>query len=257
MRGRWGGTRGSFKFFIQKFYDRINLSSLKSVTSKEDYLDNTKTIEDIKYTDFGGIHNLESTTQFPKNSGPPPPPPPAWSTSFPASVGTGGAGNYGPINIWYRRTIGASVYTAAEIQAATGKTSGDISGLRLFVQSSPLYQPLPNYAIGIKEGSFTSATTNPGNTGYTVVKNPSSESFSAGSTKEFTFNTPFTWNGGDLAIVWAWGQSPTGYSQSGTVTVGSGTFFGRRSDAAGTYVINLDSTNASQADHRPVIQLFV
>ena len=67
MRGRWGGSRGSFKFFIQKFYDKINLSSLKTVTAKEDYLDDTKKIEDIQYTDFGGIHTLDSTVQFSKD----------------------------------------------------------------------------------------------------------------------------------------------------------------------------------------------
>lgn len=256
MRGRWGGARGSFKFFIQKFYDSVNLSSLKSVTPKEDYLDDTKTIEDIQYTHFGGIHNLESTTQFPKNSIPPPPPA-AWSPSFPASIGTAGTSSYGPININYRRCIGASVYTAAEIQAATGKTSGDISGLRLFVGSSPLYQPLPSYAIGIKEGSLTSTTTNPGQTGYTVVKNPSSESFSANSTKEFTFDTPFTWNGGDLAIIWAFGQSPTNWNASGTVTIGLGTFFATRSDNIGAYEINTQILINATVNTRPVIQLFV
>ena len=68
MRGRWGGQRGSFKFFIKKFYDRINLSSLKTVTAKEDYLADTKKIEDIQYTDFGGIHTLEGVAQFPKKA---------------------------------------------------------------------------------------------------------------------------------------------------------------------------------------------
>lgn len=67
MRGRWGGSRGSFKFFIQKFYDKINLSSFKTVTAKADYLDDTKKVEDIQYTDFGGIHTLDSTVQFSKD----------------------------------------------------------------------------------------------------------------------------------------------------------------------------------------------
>ena len=66
MRGRWGGKRGSFKFFIRKFYDKVNLSSLKTVTAKEDYLDDTKKVEDIQYTDYGGIHDLEATVQFSK-----------------------------------------------------------------------------------------------------------------------------------------------------------------------------------------------
>jgi hypothetical protein len=66
MRGRWGGRRGSFKFFIQKFYERINLSYIKPVTSKSDYMTETKTVQDLQYTDIGGIHTLESTHQFPK-----------------------------------------------------------------------------------------------------------------------------------------------------------------------------------------------
>lgn len=66
MQGRWGGKRGSFNFFIRTAYDRVNLSALKEVISKEDYLENVKTIEDIQYTDFGGIHDLYATTQFSK-----------------------------------------------------------------------------------------------------------------------------------------------------------------------------------------------
>jgi hypothetical protein len=66
MRGRWGGRRGSFRFFIEKFYERINLSSIKTVTTKSDYLSETKTVQDLQYTDIGGIHTLESTHQFPK-----------------------------------------------------------------------------------------------------------------------------------------------------------------------------------------------
>jgi hypothetical protein len=74
MRGRWGGRRGSFKFFIQKFYEKVNLSTIKTVTAKEDFVSNTKTVQDLQYTDIGGIHSIDSTVQFRKKAievGPP------------------------------------------------------------------------------------------------------------------------------------------------------------------------------------------
>jgi len=74
MRGRWGGRRGSgsFKFFVNKFWDRINLSDYKSVTTKSDFTDNTKTIEDVDYTEMSGIWDINTTAQFSKK--PPPNP---------------------------------------------------------------------------------------------------------------------------------------------------------------------------------------
>ncbi len=146
------------------------------------------------------------------------------------------------------------VYTASEMQAAFGKSSATISGLRFFVNQQPLYQPLPNYAIGMKNGSFSGGS--PGHTGYTVVKNPSNESFTTNQNKVFDpFNTSFEWTGGDLAIIFAWGQSPTSWNASGQSGLGAGTMYYTWTDAAGTYVINTDNPNQT-LQNRPVVQLY-
>jgi hypothetical protein len=158
-------------------------------------------------------------------------------------------------NIYFRRAIMMWVYTSAELQAAFGKSSTTISGLRFFVNQQPLNQPLPNYAIGMKNGSF--GTASPGGTEYTVVKSPSSESFVTNTTKTFEpFNTSFNWTGGDLAIIFAWGQNPVDWNASGTSGVNSsGTMWFTRTDASGTYVIN-QTTPTSTVSYRPVVQLY-
>ena len=157
-------------------------------------------------------------------------------------------------NNYYRRYIIMWVYSSAEMQAAFGKTSATISGLRFFVNQQPTHQPFPDYAIGMKNGSF--GTSTPGNTGYTIVKSPAPESFTTNQTKTFLpLTTPFTWTGGDLAIVFAWGQSPTNWSSSGQSGVGAGTSWVDLTDSAGSYVINT-SNPISTRSTRPVIQLY-
>ena len=160
----------------------------------------------------------------------------------------------GFMNIYYRRTIIVAVYTAGELTAAFGKSSASLSGMRFYVYNQPLNQPLPDYAIGIKEGTF-STTANPGNTGYTVVKNQAAESFTSGTIKEFQFDQTFNWSGNDIAIVCAWGQCPIGYNTSGIHPIGAGNTYYTHTDAAGTYVINTDSI-LSTSTGRPVIQLY-
>ena len=162
------------------------------------------------------------------------------------------------LNIYYRRTIIAAVYLDTELQAAFGKSSATISGMRFDVVEQPLYQPLPDYAIGMKEnaaGNWTTAT-DPGDTGYTIVKSQASESFTTGSKKEFTFTTNFNWTGGDLAIVCAWGQCPTNYNASGKMPYGAGNVQYRHADQSGTYVINTDTMGSTLVNVRPVIQLY-
>ena len=160
----------------------------------------------------------------------------------------------GFMNIYYRRTIIVAVYTAGELTAAFGKSSASLSGMRFYVVTQPLNQPLPDYAIGIKEGTF-STTANPGNTGYTVVKNQASESFTSGTTKEFQFDQTFNWSGNDIAIVCAWGQCPVGYNASGVHPTGAGNTYYQHSDAAGAFRINIDAHNSASTG-RPVIQLY-
>lgn len=178
----------------------------------------------------------------------------SWTPDAITATGVNGTTGVNICNIWYRRYIIAWVYTASELQTAFGKNSATISGLRFFVDSQPNNQPLPDYAIGMKNGSFGGA--NPGNTEYTVVKDPASESFTTGQTKTFEpFDTSFNWTGNDLAIIVAWGQCPSTYNASGQSATGSGTMWYSRTDGAGAYTINADQTGLSES-YRPVVQLY-
>jgi hypothetical protein len=180
----------------------------------------------------------------------------SWSTDIITSTGSNTGTTANVINNNYRRYLLIWTYTAAELQAATGRTSATISGLRFSVTQQPTYQPYPNYAIGLKNvGGSVTSTTNPGSTGFTIVKAQASESFTTGVVKEFTLS-PFTWTGSNLSIAVAWGQVPTNFSGTGTSPRGAGTLYIGRLDTAGTFVINTDTTSTTAVNGRPVVQLF-
>lgn len=181
-----------------------------------------------------------------------------WTGDVVAATSTGSGTLPGPCNIYFRRTILSFTYTSAELSAAFGKSSATITGLRFYVVGNPIYQPLGSYAIGMKLVS-TDAVTNPGGTGYTIVKSASSESFTSGTNKVFDpLTTSFTWtSGNNLAITFAWAQSPTNWSSSGTCyTNNVGSIFYTWTDSAGVYTINSDSTFSSVGASRPVMQLY-
>jgi hypothetical protein len=112
---------------------------------------------------------------------------------------------------------------------------------------------LPDYAVGIKNGTFSG---DPGYTGYTIVFGPSAENFYANSEKFIGFGSnTFVWTGGDLAFAFAWGQCPEDYDESGVTPIGSGTMYFDQSDSSGAYTINSDSTG-DYMNYRPVIELY-
>ena len=167
-----------------------------------------------------------------------------------------------PVNVYWRRYIMQFTVTQAELQALSNigsATSATFEGIRLFVQTQPAQDrmPLPSYAIGMKNlAASSTATTDPGDTGYTIVKSASNESFVNG-TKTFNFTTNFSWTGGALGIAFAWGQCPVSYSASGQMYVDTGGYvFYARTDGAGTYVINSDATGLSTSA-RPVLDFYV
>jgi hypothetical protein len=160
----------------------------------------------------------------------------------------------GPINNYYRRYVYKVIYTAAELNAAGWVGSQTIRRLSFFVTSQPIYQPYPNYAIGMTNTAL--AVGSDFTTGITAVLNQSSRFFTAGIENIFTLNTAFTWNGTDnLGISFAWGQCPTNYSLSGVVrsnTSGSGRY--DKTDSAGTYLITSVATGSVSG--RPCITLY-
>lgn len=188
----------------------------------------------------------------------PPTVPLAWSSGVITSTHTTGTQHPSLVNVYYRRRLILFSYDWEEIQAATGKLESDIHGLRFSVNQEPAsgYQPLPSYAVGMKEGSV-GFNNDPGHTGYTVVSSQQSQSFTSGQWKEIMFDAPFSWGGDDLAFAFAWGQCPAGYDASGQMQAGAGTLYHSRSDNAGAFVINTDDTTRTTADKRPVMQLYI
>jgi hypothetical protein len=177
-----------------------------------------------------------------------------WTNPVIISNGFNATTAAGIVNNYYRRYIVMFSYSVEEMQALLGTSNVTIYGLRYFVNSAPTYQPYPNHAVGMKNGSL-GITTNPGSGGYSIVSLPKSESFTASSYKEIIFDTPFVWvASGGLSIAVAWGQSPSNYSSTGTSRAGNGTIFYNRTDAAGAYSINTDTAGQVLANNRPVVE---
>jgi uncharacterized delta-60 repeat protein len=196
-----------------------------------------------------------------------PPPTPSITATPAPSGGTGGAlipqtaalqqsSSSNICNINFRRSVFVVTYSSAEIQAALSRTSFTITGISFTVTTQPLYQPLPNYSIGMKLTQNSITTNNSGTTGgtFTVVKQPGNESFTSNTTKTFTFTTPFAWtSGNNLVISFAWGQVQPTWNASGQNPIGDGTSFFSWTDNAGFYTVN-DAAGTSVA-YRPVIRL--
>lgn len=179
---------------------------------------------------------------------------PAWYNIVSVTGSNGSTNGVSPVNQYYRRQIIAFTYSAAEITAATGKTSGTIQQLRFYVSGVPTNQPYPNWAIGLKNHS-NGTSNDPGNTGYAIVWGPESTSFYSGYN---TFDIAnFSWSGGNLGITFAWGQVPVNWTSTGQSYVNNtGNTYLSQTDAAGTYTINSDgySTNTSG---RPAIEIYI
>lgn len=186
-----------------------------------------------------------------------------WTGEYTTRDAVSGTSTVSPVNVYWRRYLLQFTVTQAELQALSSigsATSATFEGIRLFVYSQPAQDrmPLPNYAIGMKNlAASSTANTDPGDTGYTIVKSAFNESFVNG-TKTFTFTTNFSWTGGALGIAFAWGQCPVNYSASGQMYVDNGgTVYYARTDGAGTYVINSDTTGLSNSSARPVLDFYV
>ena len=165
-------------------------------------------------------------------------------------LGTAG----GPINNYFRRYVYKVIFTAAEIQSAGWTTSETIRRISFYVTSQPTYQPYPSYAVGMINTNL--AVGSDFTTGITTVKNQASTSFTVNQENILVLDTTFNWDGtSNLGISFAWGQSPTNWSQTGVVqsnTSGSGRY--TRTDSAGTYLIS-DAAGTTQTG-RPCIKLY-
>lgn len=176
-----------------------------------------------------------------------------WTNPIIATTGSNAPTGAGIINNYYRRYFVSFAYSQAEMQAILGTSNVTLYGLRFFVTGVPTYQPYPSYAVGMKNGTFTS-TSQPGGGGYTIVSDPQSQGFTSGY-KEILFPTPFVWLAtGGLSITVAWGQCPTNYSSSGTTRIGLGNIYFERTDGTGAYTVNGITGNQVATNIRPVVE---
>jgi hypothetical protein len=165
-----------------------------------------------------------------------------------------GTTSAGLINQWYKRSVVSFVYSAAEITAATGKSSGTIQQIRFYITGAAQNNPFPSYTIGMKNIT-TSEYINPGASGWTTVSAAQDRTFN--TTGYYTVDiADFSWTGNNLAFVMAWG-AVSNYSQSGQsrINSSSGYLFYSQTDNAGTYTI-FDTTVSSGAI-RPIIEIYI
>lgn len=165
----------------------------------------------------------------------------------------------GPVNANYRRHVIKIIYTVAELNAAGISGSTTLRALGFFVTNAPnaSYQPYPSYTVGMQ--NTASAVGSDLTTGWTTVRNAANFNFAvdtAGLITVLDFNTNFTWNGtSNLAIGFAWGMIPTGFTAAGVVRSNtSGSFRYALTDSAGTYVLT-DVAGSTQSG-RPAITLY-
>ena len=154
-------------------------------------------------------------------------------------LGTGTATNgtttASPVNIWYRRTVCQTVYTAFELNAAGASGPCTINGLGWYVTNVPLHT-MPGYTIKIKHTNQADVATAIPTGGWTTVVNAFNYAPTAGGYDMLNFNTAFNWNGVDnIAIEICWAQVQPDYDASGqcrTYNQASG-FRYSRTDVAG------------------------
>lgn len=158
----------------------------------------------------------------------------------------------GPINNIYRREIYKSIYTSTECNNGGLFSGMNIMQIGLYVLNQPTYQPYPDYTVGIQ--NTVSAVGSDLTSGWTTIYGPTSTSFTVDTFFTVTLATPFAYTGNNLAVGFAWGQSPTNFSSSGVVrSNNTGSSRAAGTDASGAYI--LTNTAAITISQRPVIYL--
>ncbi len=206
----------------------------------------------------GTIVATSQTITINDTSTSPPPPPPPGSNPPSATLLTF---NYtapttqdGPINIYYRRLLFKTIYTAAELSAAGWTSSDTIYRISFYVTSVPLYQPIPGWTIGMQ--NTASAVGSDLTSGWTIVRNAANASFTLNTENIITLDTTFTWNGtSNLAIGFASSMISPTYNASGAIRGNTpGSSRAAKTDSSGSYV--LTNTAPSTITYRPVITLY-
>lgn len=188
---------------------------------------------------------------------PPPPPPPGVnppSATLLTFNYTAPNTTIGPINIYYRRLLFKSIYTAAELSAAGWSGSDTIYRISFYVTNVPFYQPIPGWTIGMINTASTVGSDI--TSGWTTVRNAANASFTVNTENIITLDTPFTWDGtSNLAIGFASAMISPTWNPSGAVRGNTpGNSRSNRTDSSGTYL--LTDIAPTTTTYRPVITLY-
>ena len=122
----------------------------------------------------------------------------AWYT-LPTGTSISGSSAVGPMNMYYKRGVISWCFTSAEMDTATGATSGSISGVSFQSYSAPdtAYNFFPNFGISLKIQSAVNASTNYSSQTFTH-NNYSNSNFSyatgTDAWNDFSFNTAVAWS---------------------------------------------------------------
>lgn len=115
------------------------------------------------------------------------------------SIGTqgtsvSGTSSAGPCNAYYKRHVISWCYTAAEMDTATGATSGTIRGIKIWCNSQPSgsYNSFPSFGVSlITAQSITTTTNNSGSSFPYSNFIPATVSWTTNSWRQFDFNSSY------------------------------------------------------------------
>lgn len=154
-------------------------------------------------TDSSGCYTRSSSTS--QNSGPYQRPNTkvkvdgTWYSIGTIGTSIGGSSAVGPMNVYYKRSVLSWSYTSAEMDTATGATSGSIQGISLQSYSAPTgsYNAFPSFGISLKTHNVTATTTNYSSQTFThnnYFNSSYSYSTSTDAWNDFSFNTAVSWS---------------------------------------------------------------
>mgnify|MGYP001402174742 CR=1 FL=1 len=169
----------------------------------------------------------------------------------------------GIVNAYWRRYIIKINYSKDLFTIRNGQY---ITGIRFYISDAVTssFSPYPNYQIAMKNSSDP-ISTNPGTTGWTVVRTAADLVSTITGYKYISFDTNFQYTGNNLSISFAWGQIPTGFRENGKTYVLSNSessnkakLFYDRTDDSGTYTFADDAPTLDNGANPiiPVIDFF-
>jgi len=135
-------------------------------------------------------------------------------TNYSNSTSPSSSMSHGIINTYYKRRLIKINFSQDFIKIKKGAV---ITGILFYISeavpettSRGTHQPFPDYEVAMKSFPYglSSLSSNPGTSGWTVVRTASDFSATTTGYKLINFNNPFTHGGGDLSISFAWGAIP-------------------------------------------------